>query len=130
MEIEELRKRIEQKTGIPAQILTADTEPDLIAQARSLIRFRDDQEGQRKKTTAEQFSDLVNSQIGQPQPEPDALSEIENDLRIDAGGYPSVSDGGNPYINGRTAPDPRPTEEQFSAWLNDQLSWNPNRGEW
>lgn len=22
------------------------------------------------------------------------------------------------------------TEEQFSAWMNDQLSCNPNRGEW
>lgn len=140
MTIEELRSTIEQRTGVPASLLTGETAEENIAQAKAFLAYKREYEQQRPKSTAEQFSDWIGGQLEErdrqtaaafglqytpPQTDPAgaALAEIEEAARVEAGGYPMVKDGGQ--IDTSNMPDPRPAREQFADWLGQRTAFDP-----
>ncbi len=119
MDITVLRKTIEQKAGVPADLLTAETAEGVVEQAKTLLRMREETEAKRPKTTREQFADWMEPETG----ETSVLDELSEAVRVDAGGYPMPRDGGEIKL-----PDSRNTREQFSEWFYQQSAWNPRKG--
>ena len=140
MTIEELKQTIEQRTGVPASFLTGETAEENIAQAKAFLAYKREYEQQRPKSTAEQFSDWIGGQLEErdrqtaaafglhyeaPEKDPAgaALADIEEAVRVEAGGYPMVKDGGQ--IDTSNMPDPRPAREQFADWLGQKTAFDP-----
>ncbi len=139
MTTEELKQEIAQRTGIPAALLTGETAEENIAQAKAILAYKREHEAQRPKTAQEQFSDWLGDQLeardrqtaatfglNYTPPAKDAagaaLAEIEEQARLDAGGYPSVHDGGSVNVN---LGDTRSAKEQFADWLADRTAFDP-----
>lgn len=139
MTTEELKQEIAQRTGVPAVLLTGETAEENIAQAKALLAYKREHEAQRPKTAQEQFSDWLGAQVEERDrqtaaafglqytpPVKDAagaaLAEIEEQARLDAGGYPSLQDGGSVNVN---LGDGRSTREQFADWLADRTAFDP-----
>lgn len=127
MTTEELKQTIERQTGIPAALIAADTAEAAIAQARSLLAYKREQDQQRPKKTREQFAKWSRDQYGMEEPDTasTALDAIEEEARLAAGGYPRVRDGGQVSIDGM--PDPRPTAAQFEEWFRKETAFDPKR---
>ena len=128
MKIEDIKREIEQRAGVPASLLTGETVEENIAQAKALLAYKREYEQQRPKTTAEQFGAWVDAQLGKEPQEPQdaagaALAEIEEAARRDAGGYPIVPDGGQIDIS--RLPDARPAREQFADWFKKETAFDP-----
>ena len=140
MTIEELKQTIEQRTGVPASLLTGETAEENIAQAKAMLAYKREYEQQRPKTAAEQFSDWLGGQLEEKNrqtaaafglhyeaPETDpagaALADIAEAVRVEGGGYPMVKDGGQ--VDTSNMPDPRPAREQFADWLGQQTAFAP-----
>ena len=140
MTIEELKQTIEQRTGVPASLLTGETAEENIAQAKAMLAYKREYEQQRPKTAAEQFSDWLGGQLEEKNrqtaaafglhyeaPETDpagaALADIAEAVRVEGGGYPMVKDGGQ--VDTSNMPDPRPAREQFADWLGQQTAFDP-----
>lgn len=130
MTLEELKQEIAGKTGIPATLLNGETAEENIAQAKALLAYRRQTESTRKKSTAEQFSEWFRAAQGVEETDEAgaALNDIAERARVDAGGYPCLNDGGDPYINGKEAPDGRSAAEQFAEWFADRTAFNPFKG--
>lgn len=138
MTIEELKQTIEQRTGVPASLLTGETAEENVAQAKAMLAYKREYAQQRPKTAAEQFSDWLGGQLEEKSrqtaaafglhyeaPETDpagaALADIAEAVRVDGGGYPMIRDGGE--VTG--LPDARPAREQFADWLKQQTAFDP-----
>lgn len=124
--LDELKKQIEARTDIPAYLLTGTTAEELLDQARSILKFKQESALKEPKATRDLFAEWHNSQVGDPEPEDAAevaLSEFAEQLRIENGGYPMVKDGGQ--VSTENMPDPRPTREQFGEWFYHQTAFNP-----
>ena len=147
MTLEELRKAIEEKTGVPVSLLRGETAEEVVARAKAVLAYKREHEAQRPKTAQEQFADWFGAQLEDmdrrtaellgrhyeaPQADPAgaALAEVAEAYRVEAGGYPQVTDGGNPYINGKQAQDGRSTADQFAEWFNGRTAFNPVRDEY
>lgn len=124
MTTEELKQEIAQRTGVPVVLLTGENAEENIAQAKALLAYKREHEAQQPKSHAEQFKTWFNEQYGiEEQDEAGAaLAEIEEQARLDAGGYPSVHDGGSVNVN---LGDGRSTREQFADWLGQQTAFDP-----
>ena len=125
MNTEEIKQEIEQRTGVPAAFLTGETTEAIIAQAKALLAFKLEQEDQREKSTAEQFAIWLQAQNDE---EPHdaagaALEALEEDIRVDRGGYPVVRDGGE--MDHAALGDGRSALEQFRDYVYSQLAFNP-----
>lgn len=128
MTVEDFKKLIEQRAGVPAALLDGSTPEEVLAKARSLIEYRGRNEAQRPKTTSEQFKDYFRAQMGEAEPKDEAgaaLVEIAELLRQAQGGYPLTPDGGE--IDHTGLPDPRPAQEQFAAWFSQKTAYDPRR---
>lgn len=127
MTIDELKQQIEQRTGVPASLLNGETAEENIAQAKAMLAYKKQHEAERPKSNAEKFGEWFRAAQGIEEQDAAgaALQEVAEAYRVEAGGYPSVHDGGNPYINGKEAPDPRPAREQFAEWFSDKTAFNP-----
>jgi len=127
MNIDDLKRRIEEQTGVPASLLTGETAEENIAQAKAILAFKKENEAQRTKTTEEQLGEWLDAVQGIEHQDPAAaaLADIEEAVRVDAGGYPIVKDGGQ--IDTTGAPDPRPTREQFADWLGRKTAFDPTK---
>lgn len=125
MTLEELKQEIAERTGVPALLLTGETAEENIAQAKALLAYKRDAEAdiQRPRSTTEQFTDWLTARDGieQPYTAGQALADIEERARVEAGGYPMTMDGGE--VTG--LPDARPAREQFADWLNQKKAFNP-----
>lgn len=121
MSLEELKQKIEQQTGIPAKLLTGETPEENIAQAKALLAYK--REAPEDKSPREQFAEWFSAQLGDNETDlaGAALERIQEQLR----GYPSLKDGGTPYINGATYPDARSAQEQFAEWAGQKMAYNP-----
>lgn len=132
-ELNELRWKIEDSTGIPAELLKGETVEENISLAKALIVYRAEQEKQRPKDISEQFAEYfkkLNGESVASDPGADAmmaLLEIEKSYSGDRYSYPSVADGGNPFINGKTIPDARTPEEQFGDFFRERTVFNPKK---
>lgn len=123
MTVEDVKKTIEQRTGVPAHLLTGETAEEAIAQAKALLAYRKEHEAQRPKHTREQFAEWMQAQQGTNSQDTTsaALAEIEEAARVEAGGYPRTKDGGE--VTG--LPDARPARDQFAEWMEKQMAFNP-----
>lgn len=124
MNLENLKNEIEQRTGVPASLLSGETPEENIAQAKAFLAYKREYTEQQPKTAREQFADWMNAKQGiDPEDtEGAALADIEEAVRVDAGGYPTTKDGGEVQGN---MPDPRPAREQFADWFNEKTAYNP-----
>ena len=139
MNTEELRQEIEQRTGVPATLLTGETIEENIAQAKAFLAYKREYEQQRPKTAQEQFADWLGGQLEERDrqtaatfglqytpPQKDAasaaLADIEERARVEAGGYPMLQDGGSVNVN---TGDGRSAREQFSEWLGQRTAFDP-----
>lgn len=123
MTVDDVKKTIEQRTGVPAHLLTGETAEEAIAQAKALIAYRNEHEAQRPKHTREQFAEWLQAQQGVNSQDATsaALAEIEEAARVEAGGYPMTKDSGE--VTG--LPDARTPREQFADWMEKQMAFNP-----
>ena len=123
MSIEELKQIIEQRTGVPASLLTGETAEENIAQAKAILAYKRDLDTQTPRTAGEQFAEWLNASQGKEAQDTAgaALAEIEDAARMETGGYPAVQDSGE--VTG--LPDPRPAREQFAEWLGQKSAFNP-----
>ena len=125
MSIEELKKTIEQRTGVPAAFLTGETAEENIAQAKALLAYSRERAQKQPQSTAEQFATWAGNQLGMdPQDEAgEALAAIEAQERAAARLYPSTADGGEQHTG--ALPDSRPAREQFAEWAGAKLAYDP-----
>jgi len=127
MTIEELKQAIEQRTGVPASLLTGETAEENIAQAKAMLAYKREHEQQRPKSTVEQFADWIGARLNEEgtkkDPAGEALADIEEAVRVESGGYPMVQDGGQ--VDTSTMPDPRPAREQFADWVAQRTAFDP-----
>ena len=120
MNIDELKQTIEQRTGVPADLLSGGSVPEIIKQAEDLLSLKQSHEVQRDKTTKEQFGEWLRASQGIEKQDAAsaALSDIKETVRTASGGYPM------PYDGGEVTGMPKDTaREQFAAWLYDQYSF-------
>ena len=128
MTVNEVRAAISQGTGIPEYKLPDMTPGAIIQHAQTILAQQRQEEAQRPKSTAEQFAAWFNAQQGiDPQAErynaaQTAIDRVVEQLRVDAGGYPIIRDGGS---SGVTIGDCRPAAEQFGEFVNGTLSFDP-----
>ena len=125
MILNELKTVIEEKTGVPASLLTGKTAEEIISQARALLELKSKDEAERPKSTREQFAEWLSIKQGEvlDDPENAALAEIAEAVRVENGGYPVIPDGGE--VTG--LPDPRPAWQQFEEWFNQRTALNLNK---
>lgn len=126
MNIDELKQRIEQETGIPASLLNNETSEEIIAKAKALLAYRREmaaQKPQAPKSTKEQFADWLHEQTGEGEVVQDsasaALAQIENELRV----VPVLRDAGEAPHN----TDGRSNRELFAQYIYNKTSWNPRK---
>lgn len=139
MTTEEVKQEIAQRAGIPETLLTGESVEENIAQAKAILAYKREHETQRTKTTQEQFSDWLGGRLEgmnkqraatlgleYTPPEKDtagaALAEIEERARVEAGGYPTVRDGGSDNVD---LGDGGSTKEHFASWIGRQLAFDP-----
>lgn len=113
MNLEDLKNEIEQRTGVPATLLTGETAEENVSQAKALLAYKREYEAQQPKSAKEQFADWMQQKegIAPEDPEGAALADIENSLRL----YPTGLRDGGEVTN---LPDPRTAREQFADWLD------------
>lgn len=121
MNIEELKQRIEQDTGVPASLLNGETAEENIAKAKALLAYKREHTVQEPKNTKEQFADWFRAQEGEVVQDPAgaALAQIENELRS----VPVLRDAGEVAHNAAAGT----AKEQFAQWLYDKTAWNPRQ---
>ena len=127
MTVNEVRAAISQGTGIPEYKLPDTTPGALIQHAQTILAQQRQEEAQRPKNTADQFATWFNAQQGVDPAERYAAAQATIDrvveqLRVDAGGYPIIRDGGS---SGVIIGDCRPAAEQFGEFINEKLAFDP-----
>ena len=111
MTIDNFKQEVSKNTGIPANLLNGETEEEVVAFARALTAYKKENESQpQKKTTAQQFSEWLGAQMGEPVQTEDEAPEVPAD-------YPNVPNSGEPYRAFRE--EPKSTADIFSDWLRD-----------
>lgn len=126
MTIDELKQAIEQRTGVPAALLNGETAEENIALAKTLLAYKKEHEAQRPKSTSELFAEWFTAKQGIETRDAagEAMADIEEAVRVEAGGYPIVKDATMDY---RPLPDSRPAREQFAEWFSKKTAWDPKK---
>lgn len=124
MDINELKKEVEVRTGVPAPLLTGETSEEVIAKAKALLAFKRETEQSAPQSTAQQFASWLNKLGGIEEVDEarQALADLEDSLR--AYSY-RITDNGSPYINGAQLPEGRSTAEQFAEYMENKLAYDP-----
>lgn len=127
MNLDEVKQAIEKQTGVPANLLNGETIEENIAQAKALLAYKREADEQRPKSTREQFEQWLNAQQGVEDQDTagQALAQIEERARVEAGDYPIIRDGGSANINGVTLGDGRTAKEHFADWLGQKAAYDP-----
>lgn len=114
----DIKERIAERTGIPISLLTGETAEENIVRAKVLLAYK--REHTAPQSTGEQFAEWMNAREGiETQDEASqALAELEEAVRVEAGGFPMLKDGGE--VTGLS--DPRPAREQFAEWMGQKTA--------
>lgn len=126
--IDEIKRDISEKTGIPVALLEGSTTEEIINRSRSILEVRKNSEIARKRSTTELFSGWFNEVTGQEEQSEtekalEAVGQIAEAVGMSQGNYPVIRDGGS--LNPARLPDGRSAQEQFGDWLNESLQWDP-----
>lgn len=113
MSIDELKKDIEQRTGVPAAIIQGETNEEVIAHAKALLAFKMQEDAKAGRTesrpTKELFALWINGEEEKLDPVA-AMANIEKENN-----YPKLKDSGEPPAGAQNAS----TREQFANWFNN-----------
>ncbi len=63
MSIEEIKRTIEHKTGVPAYLLKGETLEENIAQAKAILAYKGASDPEEPKAPAEQFAEWFKQQL-------------------------------------------------------------------
>ena len=126
-DVTQVKERIQNDLGIPQDLLKGETTEEVIANAKALLAFKRQHEQTTPKTTGEQFAQWVNDRYGEQERDEagEALAQIAEEARINAGGYPQLRDGGSVLASGAQLPDGRPAAEQFAEWMGQRMAFDP-----
>ena len=124
MNLDEVKQEIEKQTGVPVSLLNGETIEENIAQAKALLAYKREAEAERPKSAKEQFAQWLNAQQGIEDQDTagQALAQIEERARVEAGGYPILQDGGSVNVN---TGDGRTAKEQFAEWAGQKMAYDP-----
>lgn len=127
MELNELKEQISARTGIPAILLTGDSEQSVLDYARKLLDYKTEDEPEKKRSLSEQFVDWFKGVSGHEDPEPsDPLSDIAEQVRIDTGGYPVIPDSSTVTIKGHKS-----ASEELADFIKEKSTFDPfKHGGW
>lgn len=127
MNTEELKQTISNKVGIPANLLTGNTDQEIIEQARQLLTFKADAEQKQpaKLSTSEQFARWISGEDADTE-QNKALSDL-NLIADSLQGYPTIIDrqvetGERNPLSGAT------TQESFENWFKAKTAYSPFMG--
>lgn len=129
MTIDEIKKEIELRTGVPATMLTGETTEEVIAHSRALLAYKRETAQEAPLDAKEQFILWMNENTGQPLEETpeQRLDNFAEELRVEAGGYPRIPDGGAAGLNIGSS-DNLSTLERFNEWLYGKTAFDPFKG--
>lgn len=124
MILEDVKKELSSRTGIPVSLLTGETIEENIAKAKAIIAYRRDHD--KPQSAKEAFSLWCQEKNGDEKPDPmENVTKYENELRsLDC--YPQIRDGGSVLVNGKLKGNEDPSKE-FSRLASDALAFNPFR---
>lgn len=124
MSLEDLKRQIEQRTGVPARLLNGKTVEENIAQAKAILFFKKTTtEDYTKKTgkepqksAADKFGEWFNAKYGEGEQDETgaALRELEEIYKAEQPG------AGNPW-------ERRNTADLFAEWLDNRINTNKER---
>lgn len=128
MNNQELRSYIEQQTGVPADLLTGQTQKEILQQARDFLDLQRNQL-QENKTTRELFAEWANTPAQEMErTEGQTARDLfiawmngpeEEEARPEPPAYPELKDGqpeNMPSVN-------RPIREIFEESFSDPGTW-------
>lgn len=125
-----LKETINNKTGIPLELLAGETEQEIIAHAKELLLFKADAEQKQpaKQSTAEQFAQWISGAGCNPdQAEQNkAINDLDN-IAESLQGYPALADQQTQYIENENEIAGATTQEKFTNWMKATTSFNPFR---
>ena len=126
MENTEIKTMISERLGVPVCLLTGETPEEDLACAKAVLAFKREYEQTREKSNAEKFEEWFCDQMGIERPDQlqDALSEVEEAVRVSSGVYPNLSDRGEAHLG-----DNRSTKEKFAEWMGDVMAFDPKKGD-
>ena len=118
--MDELKKLIEQRTGVPAALLGGETAEENIARAKALLAYREQLSGG-GSSPRDRFAAWARQELGDEEPEftpMGALNAIEAGIRQASGSAPQLKDGGEVT----NLPSGGSTAEQFAEWFSESFS--------
>lgn len=126
MNLEEIRAQIEIRSGVPISLLTGETTEEVIAQAKAFISLKREYKQKAAKDARTDFAEWASSEMGEENISPEdestrAILDLEEELRLNAGGYPQIENDGN-NINLGEGLNAR---QQFDAFMSDSMAFNP-----
>ena len=124
MDNDELRQEIEQRTGVPAALLTGETSKEIITRAKTLLEYKKEGEPERPKSKLEQFAECMDELQG-IEPVDEATAALD-EIRRSIAPYPEIHDAGE--VDPSRLPDPRSAKEQFAEWFSNKTAFDPTKG--
>lgn len=83
MSIEDLKREIEARTGIPAPLLTGETAEENISQAKAFLAYKREYDATRPKSARDKFAEWAAAELGTATPQDNitaALTELEEQI--------------------------------------------------
>lgn len=125
MILEDVKKELSSRTGIPVSLLDGETIEENIAKAKAIIAYRRDHD--KPQSAKEEFSLWFQEMNGDEKPDPmENVTKYENELRsLDC--YPQIRDGGSVLVNDNTLNAKEDPSKEFGKMLDSALAYNPFR---
>ena len=122
----QLKLRIQEATGIPAEIINGENIEESIASAKALIAYKNqkDKNDDPEKPNRIKFAEYMQQLQGIEQQDQAMLSllELEKELK-EGNGYPILQDAGSALVNDVRLPDGRSTQEQFASFFAELTAY-------
>lgn len=114
MTLDKFKDAVERRTGVPASLLSGETEEEVIARAKALLVLKRESAAKALErtgsTTADHFRDWYATQTGE---ENNNAGQDPEDTQQKSAGYPQLQDNGEIQT-----PDLRTARDQFVDWMN------------
>ena len=129
--LEEAKQTISERTGIPVDLLNAETIEGNIDRAEALLTLRNRSDAAREtrqpKPTRDSFAEwLEGGKLDPDELTAATVASLKETIRDLSGAYPVLKDGGTIEADKDTE-DPRTTREQFETWFNNVTAYDPRK---
>lgn len=128
MTLLDVKLKINEETGIPLDLLTAESAAETLAQAQTLLAMRRQQKAGRPQSACEQFAEWMNGGVtaaaeAEAAADAAALARVVQSFLPDVPpAYPTVHDGGG--VSGFYTPS---AQEQFADVIYGALAFDPRK---